>query len=657
MAFCSAAIIPIPALRCFALQTAILIAIISIAVIILFPALASIDLRFRSMYLAETGRTSSQSSLSTSFFVNMCFYLFCCRTPHFRKVSSSTKTTKANKTLAEKSSSVPVSSQPGLFFKQPYLYKQPYNFVYLNSIQTTTDENHSFNAKKLSSDVNTTENDNICRCELKTNPGKSASSDEQSMMMCALMTRSCQKCGGELRTQCDGQDDDESIAEEFSETLPISPSTTSLSSTNQPQQQQQLSLCSPAVPPKHFQLKFSTAQFATDYLGPFLKRRPAKVLISLIYVVIMVFSIMGITKVNDGLDLTDLVPRSTNEYQFLELRKQYFTYYNMFVVTKGNFDYPNNQRILYEYHQSFNRIDAIIKNDDGGLPEFWLPIFRDWLKELQDAFDHDRERGCITRERWYSNASNEAILAYKLLVQTGRIDNPVDKSLVLTARLVDQQGIINPKAFYNYLTAWASNDMMAYDSTQASFKPEPRQWIHEANDVELKIPKSPPLIFTQIPFHLNNIRTTDEIIKTIQDVRAVCSRFENLGLPNFPTGIPFTYWEQYIRLRFYMMMALLAVLAGIFFSTSVLLCSLWTPMIIVFNLILNIVQLFGFMGWIGIKLSALPAVILIVSVGISLNSLIHITIVSFSLLLILQLNVIIHFFRALIRPSVLEINE
>ena len=86
--------------------------------------------------------------------------------------------------------------------------------------------------------------------------------------------------------------------------------------------------------------------------------------------------------------------------------------------------------MLYEYHDAFTRVSKIIKNDDGGLPEFWLSLFRDWLIALQKAFDRDFASGCINQERWYSNASDDAILAYKLLVQTGHVDNPIDKSLV-----------------------------------------------------------------------------------------------------------------------------------------------------------------------------------------------------------------------------------
>jgi patched 1 protein len=194
-------------------------------------------------------------------------------------------------------------------------------------------------------------------------------------------------------------------------------------------------------------------------------------------------------------------------------------------------------------------------------------------------------------------------------------------------RLVDEVGIINPKAFYNYLTAWVSNDALAYSASQASFRPEPRQWIHVAQDVELKIAKSQPLVYAQMPFYLNNMRTTAEITDTIQAIRSICQKFEDKGLPNFPTGIPFIYWEQYVRLRFYLFSALVVVLAAVFLVISAFLLNPWTATLIVVVLSMIVVELFGLMGLLGIRLSAVPAVILIVSVGIGVDFVSHITLV------------------------------
>lgn len=53
--------------------------------------------------------------------------------------------------------------------------------------------------------------------------------------------------------------------------------------------------------------------------------------------------------------------------------------------------------------------------------------------DLQTAFDKDYEAGCITQDRWYPNATAEGILGYKLLVQTGDMDSPIDKTRVINA--------------------------------------------------------------------------------------------------------------------------------------------------------------------------------------------------------------------------------
>lgn len=211
---------------------------------------------------------------------------------------------------------------------------------------------------------------------------------------------------------------------------------------------------------------FSLSQFAYKFYAPLLITSTVKFFVTLSYLILLGFCLFHAVKIQDGLDLFDIVPKNTNEHKFLNAQSDLFGFYNMFAVTQGDFEYPTNQKLLHEYHEAFVRVPQVIKNDNGGLPEFWLGMFRDWLIQLQNAFDRDHTEGRITQERWYSNASTDAILAYKLLVQTGHVDNPIDKSLVLHGRLVGPDGIINQKAFYNYLSAWASNDVFSYSASQ-----------------------------------------------------------------------------------------------------------------------------------------------------------------------------------------------
>jgi len=369
--------------------------------------------------------------------------------------------------------------------------------------------------------------------------------------------------------------------------------------------------------------QWTLTSFVTNYYSQWIIKTPVKVLTIVIAVALLVASVYGIGKVEDGLDLTDVVPRNTSVWRFLQAQDKYFGFYNMYAVTQGNYEYPQNQRLMYEYHDSFVRVNNIIKDDDGGLPEFWLSLFRTWLTKLQDAYDNDKANGFLDEEGWTEKATDDAVLAYKLLVQTGHVDYPVDKSLLRNTRLVDD-GIINPNAFYNYLSAWYSNDAMAYSYSQATLVPTPKEWFHDPKDYDLKIPKSKPIKYAQIPFLLNNLGDTKAMVTTIKQVREICERFQTRGLPNFPNGIPFTFWEQYIGLRFYLLLALAAALTAVFVVVSILLMSPWAAALILVILSSIIGQLFGALGILGIKLSAVPAVILILAVGLGVEFTIHI---------------------------------
>ena len=63
----------------------------------------------------------------------------------------------------------------------------------------------------------------------------------------------------------------------------------------------------------------------------------------------------------------------------------------------------------------------IIKDDDGGLPEFWLSLFRNWLLKLQDAYDLDKERQLIDDEGWTKEAFDGAIMTYKRITRWTRV--------------------------------------------------------------------------------------------------------------------------------------------------------------------------------------------------------------------------------------------
>ena len=97
----------------------------------------------------------------------------------------------------------------------------------------------------------------------------------------------------------------------------------------------------------------------------------------------------------------------------------------------------------------------------------------------------------------------------------------------------------------------------------------------------ISVHRSQPFDFAQFPFYLHDMTSTQEITATITEIREICERFKSMGLPNYPRGIPFTFWEQYINLRFYLMLSLICVLAGIFLVLTIILMNPWAAFIVV----------------------------------------------------------------------------
>ncbi|GCB64590.1 protein patched homolog 1 isoform X1 [Scyliorhinus torazame] len=373
--------------------------------------------------------------------------------------------------------------------------------------------------------------------------------------------------------------------------------------------------------------KWTLSYFAEKHYAPLLLKPTTKIVVTLLFLGLLGISLYGTTTVRDGLDLTDIVPRETREYDFIAAQFKYFSFYNMYIVTKQETDYPNAQHLLYYLHKSFRNVKFILLEEDGKLPNMWLHYFHDWLQGLQDTFDREWQAGKITHNS-YKNGSDDGVLAYKLLIQTGNRHRPTDLSRLTKQRLVNADGIINPNAFYIYLTAWVSNDPVAYAASQANIRPHPPEWVHDKADdrpeTALRIPAAEPIEYAQFPFYLNGLRETSDFVEAIEKVRNICNNFTNQGLSSYPNGYPFLFWEQYIGLRHWLLLAISVVLACTFLVCALFLLNPWTAGIIVLVLALMTVELFGMMGLIGIKLSAVPVVILIASVGIGVEFTVHV---------------------------------
>jgi hypothetical protein len=145
------------------------------------------------------------------------------------------------------------------------------------------------------------------------------------------------------------------------------------------------------------------------------------------------------------------------------------------------------------------------------------------------------------------------------------------------------------------------------------------------------------LTYTEFSMYSFNTVDNEDYVKLIEQVREEC---KNSPIPSYPKGTGFLYWEQYIGLQETLLTNIIFALVAVFCTTVVML--LVVPKVerekcgtlvaaafggaftLVFILSLYMVEIYGFMGWMDIKLSALPAVSLIMAVGVGVEFTAHI---------------------------------
>lgn len=127
-------------------------------------------------------------------------------------------------------------------------------------------------------------------------------------------------------------------------------------------------------------LHWNLSSFAREKYAPLLLKPKSKAIVVVLFLGLLGLSLYGTTMVHDGLYLTDIVPRDTKEYDFIDAQFKYFSFYNMYLVTMDGFDYARSQRLLIQLHNAFNSVKYVVRDSDNKLPRMWLHYFQDWLR-------------------------------------------------------------------------------------------------------------------------------------------------------------------------------------------------------------------------------------------------------------------------------------
>lgn len=120
---------------------------------------------------------------------------------------------------------------------------------------------------------------------------------------------------------------------------------------------------------------------------------------------------------------------------------------------------------------------------------------------------------------------------------------------------VSLQGVIAPSRFYAELTDWMTNS-----------ETELQVEISGANGFSYD--EQGRLSLSYYDFYVDDLWDVDDFVELIDSVRGLA---DASGLGMFPSGIPFTFWEQYVHLRAMVAQNIGIALAMVFAVTLIVL--------------------------------------------------------------------------------------
>ncbi len=302
----------------------------------------------------------------------------------------------------------------------------------------------------------------------------------------------------------------------------------------------------------------------------------------------VVVASFGVSTLESGLDISDVIPTGTYQGDFLNARFAYFDFFDIKIVTKdADYAAPGTQRLLLDMHAEL----TALRNKDGGSyvvqppPAFWLAEFIEWVRAGETAIPPRAHR-------------------------------------------LNDDGLVAAGDFYDYLYSWLELDSITVATIQGeNFNYTCSSVVTETFTVSGPTPCAVgargELTYAFMSLYLDGLDTTDDFTEMITSVRTVCDKYVNAGVPNFPTGQPFTFWEQYVNIWNHLLVNIGNALGVVFVLSFALFMSPVAAGLVTVTILITVLEIAGLMGLIGVKLSAIPVVSLIMSVGIAVEFTVH----------------------------------
>ena len=354
---------------------------------------------------------------------------------------------------------------------------------------------------------------------------------------------------------------------------------------------------------------FSVQKWVDEKYAHALSHAVTKIAVLLVAAALLGASIYGILNVENGLDITDAVPKDDPLYSFSQNRFDYFNLFDGYAVIEGGVDYATID--VQEKMANF-RADLMKSK--------WLTqrgaVVTSFMVDLATSMSENGINGeCNSNDQtWCARCTHDKLLNY-----TWGLAVP-------------------PSIFYPCLVLWRANYTTTYvssayfaDSDILSFVPKGKSFKSGVYDVWPAVPTEATfdgyhpgdIGFGALPFRVEGVKVTEDYISMIEDIRSIIKKHNDLGLNIYPSGDVFVYWEQYIGLDQRFWETLAYCILAVFVATMPLLVNAAVSLIVTTCSAIIVVEAYGFLYYADMKFSAIPAVSLIMALGIAVEFTAH----------------------------------
>nr|BAI49944.1 patched [Dugesia japonica] len=296
---------------------------------------------------------------------------------------------------------------------------------------------------------------------------------------------------------------------------------------------------------------------------------PVQITVILITIMVIVMGLYSAINIDCGLILDSIFSRDSNEYNYVRFETETFRLQNFEIITK-ELDYIHQQESVLQLHHEINELAQVELLENG---KFWLSSFIFWLKKIQNDFDNDiKNKRILSNGTWMKNASKNGLLAMTLLVQDGE---SINYGKLTTSRLIKDEKVDENK-FYLLLNVWRSVSV-DFDSQPCLLFPQiapfsidsflPNEYPKEPSVIRmsgLNLFTNNPLKFVSCKYFLKG-RTPQEELEFVKTIRSITSRFtNNQSVPTIPIGNIFSFSEQYLKLRYQLLIVSIILAVGMF---------------------------------------------------------------------------------------------